>query len=55
MKLLHQYVNNKFGINLLANNFYLHYDGYAYKSFSFQDLKKSNKSQNQRFDEFDFF
>ena len=40
MKLLYQYVNKKFTINLLANNFYLHYDRQTCKSLGFLESYK---------------
>jgi hypothetical protein len=43
MRLLYQYVNNKFRINLLANNFYLHYDEQTCKKLSFLRSHKSQK------------
>jgi len=52
MILLYQYVNIKFKINLLANNFYLHYDGQTCKKASFSRSHK--KSENRTVDEFDF-
>ncbi len=55
MLLLYQYVNNKFTINLLANNFYLHYDRKTCKRPSFsRSHKKSETAKNQTHDEFDF-